>query len=110
MFFRSNDASFARGVLTEKSYDRCKKRSLVSLQMCYMNWFYEVCATLVAILTPQLHRFGVPNLYAPDAILMFVVIPFVHLMNDEETKGIISEEGWYHWFRYVLGIPRKSNE
>ena len=78
--------------------------------MCYMNWLYEFCATLVAILTPQLHRFGVPNLYFPDATLMFVVIPFVHLMNDEETKGIITEEGWYHGLMYVLGIPGKPAE
>ena len=80
--------------------------------MCYMNWFYEVCATLAAILTPQLHHFGIPNLYFPDAILMFVVIPFVHLMNDEETKGIISEETYYQGLRYALGIyvPPTQNE
>ena len=72
--------------------------------MCFMNWFYEVFAGLAAILTPQLHRFGIPNLYLPDAISMFVVIPFVHLMNDEETKGIISEETWYQGLKYVLGV------
>ena len=72
--------------------------------MCYMNWLYELCATLAASLTHILHHFGVPNRYFVDAILMFVVIPFVHLMNDEETKGIISEESWYQGFRYALGI------
>ena len=72
--------------------------------MCYMNWLYEVCATIVAILSPLLHQIGVPGRYFPDAILMFVVIPFVHLLNDEETKGIITEEGWCQGLRYVLGI------
>ena len=104
IFFRSNDASFARGVLSVKSYNRGKKRSLISLQMCFMRWLYEILATLIAMLTPVLQMLGIPNLYFPDATLMFVVIPFLNLMNDEETKGIISEEGWYEGLRYMMGI------
>ena len=34
---------------------------------------------------------------------MNVIIPIVYLMNDEETKGIIAEEGWYQGIRYMLG-------
>ena len=102
--FRSNDASFARGVLTTRSYNRGKKRSLISLQMCFMRWLYEILASLFAGLSTLLHEFGVPNVYFPDAILMFVVIPFVNLMNDEDIKGIISEESWYQGIRYMLGI------
>lgn len=69
-----------------------------------MMWLYELVATLFASLTPQLHKFGIPNLHFPDAILMFVLIPFVNLMNDEDIKGIISEESWYQGLRYMLGI------
>ena len=35
---------------------------------------------------------------------MNVIIPIVYLMNDEETKGIIAEEGWYQGIRHMMGI------
>ena len=69
-----------------------------------MRWLYEVLATLSTSLTPLLHKVGFPNIYLPDAILMSVVIPFANLMNDEETKGIISEANWYQGLRYMLGV------
>ena len=72
--------------------------------MCFMAWIYELIATLSALLTPYLKKHGIPNLYYPDAIIMFVVIPFVHLMNDEDTKSIILEENWYQGLRHMLGI------
>ena len=72
--------------------------------MCYMGWLYEILATITAILAPQLQQIGIPNHYLADPILMFVVIPGVYLMNDENTKGIISEEGWYQGLRYAVGI------
>ena len=72
--------------------------------MCFMAWMYELLATLSAGLSPYLHKLGVPNLYYPDAIIMFVVIPFVYLMNDEDTKTIILEKNWYQGLRNVLGL------
>ena len=69
-----------------------------------MAWLYELIAMLSAILTPYLRKQGIPNLYYPDAIVMFVVIPFVHIMNDEDTKIIILEENWYQGIRHMFGI------
>ena len=43
-------------------------------------------------------------MHLPDAIVMFVVIPFFHLMNDEDTKTIILNEGWYQAIRHMFGI------
>ena len=103
--FRSNDASFARGVLSLQAYNRGEKRSLISLQMCFMRWLYEVLATFTTLVTPLLHQLGILDasvIYFPDAILMSVAIPFANLMNDEETKGIISEENWYQGLRYTF--------
>ena len=72
--------------------------------MCFMGWLLELSAMISAWLTPILHNYGVPNLHLTDAIIMFLVIPFCHIMNDEETKGVISEEGWYQGIRHMLGI------
>ena len=75
-----------------------------------MRWLYEILAFVSTLLTPLLHKFGIPNLHYPDAILVSVVIPFVNLMNDEVTKGIISEENWYQGLRYMLGIYVEPTE
>ena len=103
-YFRSNDDSYSRGVLSEESYLRGKKRSLISLQMCFMGWLYELLSIGSILITPFLHTHGIPNLHFIDAIIMFLVIPFLHLMNDEDTKGIIFEENWYQGIRHMLGI------
>jgi hypothetical protein len=69
-----------------------------------MGWLYELLAIGSTLITPFLHKHGIPNLHFPDAIIMFLVIPFLHLMNDEDTKGIIFEESWYQGLRHMLGI------
>jgi hypothetical protein len=72
--------------------------------MCFMGWIYELLSTGSAIITPFLIKHGVPNLHFIDAIIMFLVIPFLHLMNDEDTKVIIFEENWYQGIKHMLGI------
>jgi hypothetical protein len=69
-----------------------------------MGWLYELFAILSALLTPFLQNLGIHNIHWIDAIVMFVVTPCCHLMNDEETKGIISDENWYEGIRHMLGI------
>ena len=104
---RSNDESFSRGAISETSYNFGKKRRLVSLKMCYMGWVYESLGVASAILTPFLHNLGFHNLHFPDVIVMFVVIPFVHLMNDEDTKAIIADQNWYQGLRHMLGVHNR---
>ena len=74
------------------------------MEMCCMSWMYELIAIVSAIVTPPLFKLGVHNLHYIDAIVMFVVIPFVHLTNNEDTKTIILEENWYQGLRHVFGI------
>ena len=72
-----------------------------------MVWLYEIVGMVTTLLSPLVVNNGLKNPHYPDAILMFVVIPFVHLMNDEETKGIIAEENWYQGVRHMLGIQNQ---
>ena len=81
--------------------------------MCFMGWLCESIATLFAILTPLLHQFKIPNLHVIDCTMMFILIPFLHLLNDEETNGIITDENWYQGMRNLLRIyipPEKREE
>ena len=98
------------GAISEDSFLRGEKRSLISLQMCFMGCIYEILAILAALLSAllgsQIQEFSIPNIHFPDVILMFVVIPFIHLLNDEDTKGIIFDQGWIQGIKYVLGISK----
>ena len=72
--------------------------------MCFMGWLYELLSIVSIIMSPFLLKHGIANVHFIDAIIMFLVIPFLHLMNDEDTKAIIYEENWYQGIRHMLGI------
>ena len=95
------------GAISADSFLRGERRSLISLQMCFMGCIYEILAILAALLSAllgsQIQEFSIPNIHFPDVILMFVVIPFIHLLNDEDTKQIIFSHGWIQGIKYVLG-------
>ena len=65
---------------------------------------FELIVIVSAALTPPLHKLGISNLHYIDVIVMFVVIPFAHLMKDDDTKIIILEENWYQGLRHILGV------
>ena len=81
---------------------------MISLKICFIGWLYEIAGGLFTLLTPAIRSFGVPNAYYPDAVLMFVIIPFTHLMNNEETKAIIFDENWYQGIMHALDIQKKN--
>ena len=39
--------------------------------------------------------------------MMFLFIPFFHLLNDEEAKGVIVERGWFQGLRQMAGFPNQ---
>ena len=98
------------GAISADSFLRGERRSLISLQMCFMGCIYEILAMVAALLSAllgsQIQEFNIPNIHFPDVVLMFVVIPFIHLLNDEDTKGIIFDQGWIQCLKYVLGISK----
>ena len=102
--YRQADESFVKGVLTAETYDHGKTRTMVSLKLCFLSWLYELFGTAVTVLSPTLHSIGIRYYYYVDAIIMFLVIPFCHLMNDDETKATIVERGWYHGVKFMVGF------
>ena len=85
-----------------------KKRSLVSLKMCVISWLIELLSSLVAVSFTVFHNMGLHNMHFLDCIIVNIIIPFVHLMNDEETKGIIAKKNWYAGLRHMLGIYKET--
>ena len=107
--FRENDASYARGVLKESSYETGNRRRLVSLRMCIISWLIEIFGTLCHVLFLSLkNSLGLAGIHYIEVIFMFIVIPFIYLMNDEDTKGTIANQGWYAGLKYMLGLQKVS--
>ena len=103
-FSRCNKTSFERGVVNQESFEYGNKRRLVSLKICFVSWLYEFLGVAFTYLTPVLLAFGAFNIYFIDAILMFVVLPAMYLINDEGTKTVITQHGWIQGVRQMLGM------
>ena len=108
--YRNADDSFVKGIFTVETYEYGKTRTMVSLKLCLLSWLYELFGAAVTVLSPTLHSLGIRYYYYVDAIIMFLVIPFCHLMNDDETKAIIIERGWYHGIKFMVGFKDSSTE
>ena len=52
---------------------------------------------------PLLKMLWIPNIYLADAVMVFVVVPIVHLLNDEKTKEIFVEGNYYKALRHMIG-------
>ena len=102
---RNADDSFLKGVLTEKTYEYGNSRTMVSLKICFLSWLYEFIGTIITAMSPKLISLGLRHIYFIDSLIMFLVIPFCHLMNDEETKGVIVERGWFQGLKQMAGFP-----
>ena len=97
--------SYEIGVLSDASYEYAVKRSIISLKMCILGWIYELISNIFVLIAPILKiQYNVPHTYFVDPMTMFIVVPFVYLFNDDDTKEIIYNEGWYQGIKYVLGV------
>ena len=78
---------------------------MLSVKICVLGLVCELLGGLITMATPLLKIFGLSYpLYYIDAILMFVVVPIIHLSNDEVTKTIIIERGYCQALRHMIGF------
>ena len=82
-------------------------RRTISLKICFMGWLMELVGTAMTMLTPTLRSYGLHHLYYPDAIVVFIMIPFIHVMNEENVKIVVFERGWFQALMHIFG---KRNE
>ena len=89
---------------------------MVTLRVSFIGWLCELVGSVMSLLKPKLlyeSRFS--HMYYSDSLIMFVIIPFLYLVNDEEVKGVIYEKGWYKGLRHMVGnaneiAPQDTNE
>ena len=63
----------------------------------------ELAGGLITMAYPLLKMLGITHLYLADPVMVFVVVPLVHLLNDDETKEIIVEGDYYKALRHMMG-------
>ena len=69
-----------------------------------MSSMFELLAVVSSLSISMLIHLGLRYTYYPDAVVMFVIVPTVHILNDEDTKYVIYRKGWYQGIRHMLGI------
>ena len=111
--FRSDKQQLEIGVYNDEQYQQCRKKSIISLQMCFAAWLYEVLdlVFIITIGSTLKYKYGFTNTYFCDVVMMFVVIPFLQILNDDDTKDIIYQESWLHGLKFMFGMytPRPEN-
>ena len=105
--YRDANASLLTGVVSEENYAKGQRRTMISLNICFSSWLFELLGTTISLLSPTLQSLGIRYYYYFDAIIMFLVIPFCHLMNDEATKGVVLQRGWYQGLRHMAGFENQ---
>ena len=45
-----------------------------------------------------------------NAITRAIVIPIVHVLNDEDTKTVMTEESWHKGIRQAFGMLRNQGD
>ena len=76
--------------------------------MCFLGWAWELLGTMTFLIVPVQSYFGLTYLHCFDAMMTFILIPIVYITNDEETKRIISDQGWNMGMRHMMGIKHTN--
>ena len=72
--------------------------------MCFIGWLAEIVGTLCHVLFLWLNNMGLAGMHHVECVIMFVIIPLMYLMNDEDTKGVIIVEGLFQGVRHMAGL------
>ena len=102
VLFRHDDEKYSLNIINMASYNNRTKRRMISLKICFVGWMLETLHIVFAIMAPQLYDLGMPGSQYLKVIIMFLAIPLLHLMNDDDIKSKIAENGWHHGIKHIL--------
>ena len=110
--FRSDKQQLEIGVYNDEQYHQSRKRSIISLQMCFLGFLIEIMDNIFIVIIESIlkYKYGFSNTYLCDVVLMFVMTPFLLFLNDDDTKEIIDQEGWIQGLKFMLEIYKPQAE
>ena len=100
--FRHDDENYSLDVINMGGYNNRTKRRMISLKICFVGWMFETLHIVFAIMAPQLLELGMPGPQYLNVIIMFLAIPLLHLINYDDIKSAIAENGWHHGIKHIL--------
>ena len=99
--------SFSKGVYNIKSYNEYEERRMTSLRVCFIGWLFDLFIITVSGISMIVKKLGGLYFYPFGEFFVvgarFIGVPFIHLLNDEDTKNIITTEGWTKGIMHSLG-------
>ena len=73
--------------------------------MCFLGLLIELALAILIIIWVLFNVSGAyPYFEFFNAIIRTIVIPFVNILNDEDTKTVITEKSWYYGILHALGM------
>ena len=102
--FRSDDEKYSLRIINKEKHDYRSTRRVISLKICFIGWFLEVVGLISIAMAPNFYELGLSNPHYPNVIIMFIVIPFLHLMNDQDIKSAIYDHGWYYGIKQMFTL------
>ena len=77
------------------------------MKVCGIGLFCDFAGGIFRMLSPTLRMIGMKYSFLPevfDAFMMFVMVPSFHLLNDEDTKTLLTQKKYYQAFKQILSL------
>ena len=107
LYFRQVDPSpsnVAALSLSEKIQIRNVRKVKVNAQVSCAIYVLETFGVIFGIIWLYFGNFGVVKIASTS--LYYVLLPYMYLMNTQNNKNRITDEGWTNTVRNVLGISK----
>ena len=106
--------SFSKGVYNNKSYNEYEERRMTSLRVCFIGWLFDLFIITVSGISMIVKKLGGQYFYPFGEFFVvgsrFIGVPFIHLLNDEDTKNVIITEGWTQGIMHSLGYYKNQHQ
>ena len=104
---RSDAENLFKRITSRKRHNELATRRMVSMNVCGIGLLCDFIGGIFRMLSPTLRMLGMNYSFLPeifDALMIFVVVPLAHLLNEEDTKTLLAEKKYNHAFKKVFSL------
>ena len=81
------------------------------MKVCGIGLLMEFVGGFFRMLNPVLRIIGLKYSFIPhllDALMVFVVVPVIHLLNDENTKTFLVQKEYYKALKSIFSFKEMT--
>ena len=96
-------------LLSDKRKARRRKRTEVNIKVTIIVWLLEVVGSIILMFSPKVFAHGQVGTATGVVFVIlfyFVLLPCAYLINSDDIKKAIMEDGWFFAIR---GIFNRTN-